>query len=321
MVEISLRKRVPDDTRQRVEQVRIERSQEISAMLREETGLAVNRRRHDEYQQPQQHVMVSVTVKDGIPETLRKIDEVYEKDELFITIARRTRDINCAIHALRTVTDLLDSLNKREDARQHFPLFEGRDYELLLMMREYLDEKKRPVGHILRSINTDVLGRYICSARGGEFLGRIELYWLVIGLIAQLLGVSVEPLAAVTLIHERAHAYTHLGADIDGMRWNAFGDCGNDLIEGLAQYYTYIVCKRLRERDAFYEDALRAFEALLELQSDIYHGHEQLVEFSPEEIRLGLIQLRRTRHGMGMEGFLRVLSEAKRRFRGGGLLA
>ena len=39
---------------------------------------------------------------------------------------------------------------------------------------------------------------------------------MVIGLISGILGVSVEALTIVTLIHELSHAYSHLGYDIDG---------------------------------------------------------------------------------------------------------
>jgi len=62
----------------------------------------------------------------------------------------------------------------------------------------------------------------------------------VIGVCAGWLGVPVEELAAVVLAHELAHAYTHLGRDVDGRRWEAqaFRDGEHAPKEGLAQYYT-----------------------------------------------------------------------------------
>ncbi len=43
----------------------------------------------------------------------------------------------------------------------------------------------------------------------------------VIGLVSEWLGCAVEDLAIVVLTHELAHAYTQLGADIEGLRWAA----------------------------------------------------------------------------------------------------
>ena len=49
----------------------------------------------------------------------------------------------------------------------------------------------------------------------------IRLYWGVIGLVAEWIGCTVEDLAIVVLTHELAHAYSQLGADIEGRRWQA----------------------------------------------------------------------------------------------------
>src|SRR4030095_13125762 len=73
----------------------------------------------------------------------------------------------------------------------------------------------------LLAVNEDILGIYRYSAISGRKLrngveGEIELYWGIIGLISRLLRCSVEALTVVVLAHELAHAYTHLGYDIDG---------------------------------------------------------------------------------------------------------
>jgi hypothetical protein len=49
----------------------------------------------------------------------------------------------------------------------------------------------------------------------------IRLYWGVIELVSEWLGCGIEDLAIVVLARELAHAYTQLGADIDGRRWAA----------------------------------------------------------------------------------------------------
>ena len=108
---------------------------------------------------------------------------------------------------------------------------------------------------IILEVNEDVLGvyRYKLPSRfrpEDPWSGSIELYWGVIGVVAAATGVTIEALTVVVLAHELAHAYTHLGADIDGRRWAStdFRDSAHPLKEGLAQYYTYRVLDRLRVR-------------------------------------------------------------------------
>jgi hypothetical protein len=94
----------------------------------------------------------------------------------------------------------------------------------------------------LKAINEDVLGAYSFSG-----LPTVELYWMVIGLTAGLIGVSVEALTVVVTIHELAHAYSHLGKDIDGKTWNTgdFARAELGIVEGLAQFYTACICNKL----------------------------------------------------------------------------
>jgi hypothetical protein len=125
----------------------------------------------------------------------------------------------------------------------------------------------------------------------------IRLYWGVIGLVSEWLGCSVEDLAVVVLTHELAHAYTQLGADIAGWRWPAplFEKAEPGLKEGLAQYYTDRVLRRLGGR---YSGALRAYEMMLPKQPDIYRTHESWVEeFSPEAVRRAMLEVRRWKEG------------------------
>jgi|LauGreSBDMM110SN_4_FD.fasta_scaffold22649_2 hypothetical protein len=85
-------------------------------------------------------------------------------------------------------------------------------------------------------IREDVLGAYYFR------IPEIRLYWVVIGIVARAIGVSVEALTVVVLAHELAHAYTHLGHDIDNERWETerFARTELDIVEGLAQFYTQV---------------------------------------------------------------------------------
>lgn len=98
----------------------------------------------------------------------------------------------------------------------------------------------------LGSIDEDTLGAYFF--RKSEVL----IYWMPIALYANLLGVTIEALTVITLAHELAHAFTHLGFDIDGENWNteAFANADRSVCEGLAQWYTAVVCEKLGERHA-----------------------------------------------------------------------
>ncbi|SRR6266542_5152118 len=64
--------------------------------------------------------------------------------------------------------------------------------------------------------------------------------------------------------------------------------------EGLAQYYARAVCARLGE---LAPDSVKAFDRLLAHQPDVYGTHQEWGEFEPEEVRLAMIQTRRSGPG------------------------
>src|SRR5208283_1566842 len=89
----------------------------------------------------------------------------------------------------------------------------------------------------ITEINEDILGVYMPTARLIPDRGQIEIYWVVIGAVARLLGVDDEGLAVVVMAHELAHAYTHVGLDSNRNRWeDGFWGCDPGIVEGLAQY-------------------------------------------------------------------------------------
>ncbi len=173
-------------------------------------------------------------------------------------------------------------------------------------------EQLDPVRAIL-SFNRDVLGIYRIDKPS------IEIYWGICGLVAQLLGVSVESIAAIVLAHELAHGYTHAGFDIDGKSWDSvrFAEAEKALVEGLAQYYTH----RVVEISGSFAvpDIVTAYEELVRRQPWEYQTHLRWVRpgligwcpanhtraldggASPEEIRLALLEVRRGAEGSGGE--------------------
>lgn len=162
--------------------------------------------------------------------------------------------------------------------------------------------QRDPLKKVL-AVREDFLGVYEYDVRGlfadEQTVNRatIRLYWGVIGLVSELLGCGVDDLAIVVLTHELAHAYTQLGADIEGRRWAApsFAKAETALKEGLAQYYTDRVLRRLERRHA---GALKVFLDLLPGQPEPYRAHQPWVEnSSPEAVRRAMLEVRRWNEG------------------------
>jgi hypothetical protein len=180
---------------------------------------------------------------------------------------------------------------------------------VLTFIQDLLKEiKKYELFEKIRGINEDILGAYFFR------VPKIEIYWMVIGIVCSMLGVSVEALTIVVLTHELAHAYSHLGLDIDGVQWEteAFAKADLNIVEGLAQYYTASICEALSPRNP---DAKEAFEQLLTGQPAPYKVHQEWCaddERAGEIVRYGLIQCR-SKDIIAYHEFLQRLEEARQR--------
>jgi hypothetical protein len=168
------------------------------------------------------------------------------------------------------------------------------------------------------AIEGDVLGAYFPPQRKWHTVRPpyTELYWAVIGLIAQLFGTSATSLTVIVLAHELAHAFTQVGADIEGYRWEPeiFHGAEIGLKEGVAQYYTAKACERLQR---LAPDAKATYEALLEKQPEAYRTHiPWLKEHKEEEVRLALVQARRS-NVTKLADFNILLTDAKAGLRTG----
>jgi hypothetical protein len=311
-----LLKRLPDDTEERVYLAYRRINNEVREAVRRETGLVLHRQNVDSRERK-----VSVSVVQGIPTVLQNMS--FDND-LILTISPFRRELEMIRNGIKGVEPLIKKLSQSVEGKA---LISGDDVHinqtnaLVIRLLKLLDVE-RSVEKILE-INEDVLGTYIYKIppRSAHYdsstcnSARIELYWGVIGLIAGMLAVEIEPLTAVVLIHEIAHAYTHLGADIDGERWGSinFSNSKRALKEGLAQYYTYLISKRI---DNKIMGTYKAYELLLKEQPRDYHSHEGIIdEYKPEEIRLALIKVRRSSCESTMEYFFDLLAEARAQLR------
>ena len=162
----------------------------------------------------------------------------------------------------------------------------GRVRGMAEQLLKKLDDAK--VVERIIGIEEDVLGAYFFR------VPEIRLYWMVIGIVSAALGVSVEALTVVVLAHELAHAYTHLGRDIDSERWETedFARADPSIVEGLAQFYTKVICERLEARAPA---AAEAYKTLLAKQSGPYRAHVEWVDESErggEIVRVAMIECR-----------------------------
>jgi hypothetical protein len=312
-----LLEQIPKDTMERVDRTRKQIGSSIRDAIRRETGLMLQRRGLGSDSESRENISAPVFLEAGLPTILSKVE--FEDDYwLILLISPYKADLEKMATSSARVSELF---NKLASDSQGEKLLRGRDRslppvralteELLALMK-----KDNPVKRILE-VNEDVLGvyRYRLPPKSSLFpqdpmSGEIILYWGVIGLVAGLLGVTIEDLTIVVLAHEFGHAYTHMGADIDGHRWptNSFSLSEHGLKEGLAQYYTHQVCLRLQKQ--FFR-AHEAYKELLKNQPQAYKTHEPWLKAqTPEEVRLAMLETRRGKVG-AVQDFNRSLKSAQ----------
>lgn len=166
--------------------------------------------------------------------------------------------------------------------------------------------REHDLSEALGGINEDVLGAYYFHRH------EVGIFWMAIGLFSALYEISVDALTIVVLAHELAHAYTHLGYDIDDFDWptNEFASTDIAVVEGLAQYYAEVVCKNLASQ---MPEAIGAFRVLLEHQHEVYRTHRRWVDEndrnSGEIIRMSLVECRRSEKMMGRSDFAEAVNK------------
>jgi hypothetical protein len=137
---------------------------------------------------------------------------------------------------------------------------------------------------------------------------------MAISIIGLALAMPIESLTIVVLAHELAHAYMHLGRDIDEDAWdtNVMVEASSHVVEGLAQYYSYAVCSRLESR---HPAAVRSFATLVEKQTGPYRAHEKWTmqgERAGEAIRAAAIDARKRKIASHDE-FMELLNDHRER--------
>jgi hypothetical protein len=313
---------VSRETKSIVDQTRQRFNQAVRQALRAETRLQLSNLAVAHNSDEHETRTVRVLVTPGMPQELEPMcfdDTLW----LAIELAPLVGVLESAQRTMKELHDPIMRLSGHESFQQRFSGAIETVSGMGDLAAALLDEAaKFDLLQRLFAINEDVLGLYSYHLPPRDPLfdeerqvnARADLYWCVIGLISKVLGVTVEALTVTVLAHELAHAYTHLGADADGKRWDAhaFAESERALKEGLAQYYTVRVLDRLKLQ---IPEARLAYDKLLPCQPPPYHTHLPWLEhFKPEEVRDAMVRTRR--NGIGtVAAFSDGLDEARSRLR------
>ena len=290
-------KQLPKETKTKVEQAKNAYNRIIREAIRFESRLSLNSGKSDDINEDNSSIKIPIKVEVGYPEEIANF--IIPEQYAFAAILSQIRNELIRLKESAGIVSSFICAHQHRDEMFEFAggaiCYSEIEADKLLQIIDQYDLVKE-----LLSFNKDILGCYRYSIDLSQFKNltpanrEIFLYWGVIGLMAPRLGVTIEALTAVTLAHELAHAYTHLGYDIDGNRWsdNGFQDSDLEVTEGLAQYYTERVVSRLILKIPGGWDA---YTKLLEKQSSYYQAHKRWInEFkaTPENVRETLIQAR-----------------------------
>ena len=252
---------------------------------------------------------VPVRVVSGLP--LRFAKEVQSIKDFEITLLLNRSKLEAVIQGTLFMEKHYQELSKiqSEDLCVAKLCDMTRVHQFAKQVLEYIKKDDRSQG--ILQIDEDVLGAYFFN------IPEIRLYWIVIGVFSQILDLPVEALTVVVLVHELAHAYTHLGYDIDNRDWNTvqFSRSDDNLVEGLAQFYTSVIYEQIEAKSPTVK---KAFEQLLERQSDVYREHLKWLEDRSahlgETVRISMLECR-SRGIRTASEFLEILKNNQNNFR------
>jgi len=292
---------------------------QVRGILRDLTRLKFTDRQGVE----SQHTSVPIRVVPGLPEPLESManERLPSGEQWGIeTIGLWAQDIKTLQAVASRLKPLITTLSEipawKPRSEDYAHKLDGASI-LARQLEEYA--AKAELLKRITQINKDILGVYMPTARLIPDRGQIEIYWVVIGAVARLIGVDTEALAVVVIAHELAHAYTHLGLDSNGSRWeDNFWNCDRGILEGLAQYYTHMTAQAMKEERG-YDKVWTAYDRMTQLQREnkatLYVNHLAWVnDISPEAMRFALLDLRRGHIDGDFEYFSKILKSLAERY-------
>lgn len=273
---------IPADAKERVERAYKQFNAGVREHIRAETGLRLS----DENARG----AVAVRIVEGFPSEVAQLIDRHQDQTLWRLIVAQPK-LGGVLEGLglllRDWGEFERWLSLPDVAKGSKPSLE-RAAQVALAMQNLAAARK--VFDEIKTIRDDILGLYRLHDSS------VDIYWMAQALIAAMIGVRIEDLTVVTLAHELAHAYTHVGKDIDGVAWRdeAFAGSALEVKEGLAQMYTAVVARKIGNRAPGVQ---QAYERLLEHQSEPYKVHlEWLKDHGTrrgEIVRFAMLRARR----------------------------
>jgi hypothetical protein len=278
----TIRPLIPPDAKERVERAYKQFNSAVREQIRAETGLRLS----DETAKG----AVSVRIVEGFPTEIAQLIDRHQDQILWRLIVAQPK-LGGAVEGLGLLLQDWEQFEKwvslPEVAKGSKPSLE-RAAQVAFAMQNLAVARK--VFDEIKKIREDILGLYRLHDSS------VDIYWMAQALVAAMIGVRIEDLTVVTLAHELAHAYTHVGKDIDGVAWSnaTFAGSALEVKEGLAQTYTAVVARKIGNRAPGVQ---QAYERLLEHQSEPYKVHlEWLKDHGArrgEIVRFAMLRARR----------------------------
>lgn len=310
---IDILKLIGGDTQQQVENATVRWRNDIREQIKSLTGFKLSYRENGKVVQ----VTVPLSVEPGLPAPLESLmnEELPDDErwavELIGAWKERIESLSVSANQLEPLVNSLSELPSWSERALKYRQTLTDVQDMTDQMRAYAVLAK--LLKRMMAIEDDILGAYFYHEESSLFgysarKMKIEIYWLVIGSVARIIGASVEGLTAVVLAHEIAHSYTHVARDLDWKCWeSSFANSDREVKEGLAQFYTHLTMTKMREQGEV--DLWDAYERLLNHQQGPYLCHLEWVgHCSPEVMREALVKTRRSKRNSTISEFKETLS-------------
>ena len=262
----------------------------IRDFMREETGLSMHQKRVE---------------KKIVKDTNLNFDFIQDSEWNFLKLIDDqfpNLDFN-ELLALRKLNKILEKTGKFFNSEQK----QIREFESLKRYSDNylkLNDIEKVIDKIFKSKSGDfdIFGRYT------YLTGRIAIYYIPLILFARLKELSLEFCLVITLVHEIAHAFHHSGKDKDGTIWVEMPKVDINIIEGLAQYYTW---RFVELYETSHPELKKAYETTLKCQSGPYLKHNDWIDnYKAEHVKQALTAIRRNQK-VSLEDFVDLLNKSK----------
>ncbi len=248
---------------------------------------------------------VTVSVVDGMPAPLAEATNDLEKWEWWLVVNGP---------ALQRAREGLEIVAGERGVLEGQLGDVGDDLAAVDRSRRFIE---RTLGHSVQNavaeriacIEDDVLGAYWVQE------SKVQIYWMPVAIYSAICDIPIERMTQITLCHELAHAYTHLGLDLNRNAWDTehFMDTDDRVKEGLAQFYTEEVMRGFEARTP---GILGQFLALTERQSEVYTDYQKWVSSAAagdtalEAVRYAMLEFRNAAAPATYDAFVKSVRQS-----------